>query len=248
MKRILPLTALVCALAAPTLAFSSTAVVDISPTRLDLDGKSSGVFRLRNQGSDEVRFEIFAFLWELDEGGEMQLSPTDEIAFFPSIFSIAPGATRKIRVGAGGPAGERERSYRLLIKQLSEQEGGANGTTIRVLTDFSVPVFVTHPSHRARPQFEVETIADGRLAFRLANRGSRSLQAASVEAEFADEAGETLQRVELPAWYVLAGTHRAFEVELSPKTCPRAKQLHLRARLAGDETHQERIDAPCAQD
>jgi len=224
-------------LAIPCLAGAApaTARVDVSPTRVDLDPRHrSALVDLRNNGDSVLRFEVSAHGWSLDEAGETTLTDSREIALFPSIVELAPGASRAIRIGIAQLPRAGESSYRILVRQLpplqSEREAGAG---IRVLTNFSIPVFASAGGGRAQPTLDAIALEGSQLTFTLRNTGDRSLRAVQVVARGVGPAGESLFENEAPGWYVLAHGARRFEVEVPRAACSRLRKILLEAQIAG---------------
>ena len=82
---------------------TSAATFRVSPVQVVFDGaRSSDLLTITNQSSEELRFQITAFTWDQKPSGEMELTPTNEIVFFPALLSVAPGQERKVRVGLSG--------------------------------------------------------------------------------------------------------------------------------------------------
>lgn len=135
--------------AVPSLAGANR--VEVSPTRIELQpSRGSALLQVKNFGAEELRFEILAFSWSQDGTNDMVLEETDDIVFFPAIFSVAPGGSRKIRIASQVPTVDVERAYRLVVKQLPDDVPDGS-VTVRILTEFSVPVFVNAPSMEATP-------------------------------------------------------------------------------------------------
>jgi hypothetical protein len=71
---------------------AEAALVAIDPVKVLLTGAApSRSISLRNNGSERVRFQMSAFTWQQSSGGEMQLAPTPDLVFFPSLLELAPG-------------------------------------------------------------------------------------------------------------------------------------------------------------
>ena len=70
----------------------------VTPIRVDFDrNTTSTVMTLVNESTEELRFQISVASWQQDKQGQMQLSPTDDIVFFPALLSLKAGEER----GAG---------------------------------------------------------------------------------------------------------------------------------------------------
>jgi len=72
----------------------------VTPIRVDFDrNTTSTVMTLVNESTEELRFQISVSSWLQNKQGQMQLSPTDDIVFFPALLSLKAGEERKVRVG-----------------------------------------------------------------------------------------------------------------------------------------------------
>src|SRR6266540_6776873 len=83
-------------LAGPRLAGASSFAVN--PTQIQLSAKvSSALLTVKNESDDSLRFQITAFAWAQNAKGEMQLTPTEDVVFFPALLTLAGKQERKIR-------------------------------------------------------------------------------------------------------------------------------------------------------
>jgi fimbrial chaperone protein len=193
------------------------AEVGISPVRLHLsDDKQSELIQLTNNGTELARFQISAHAWHQSDGGEMILKPTSDLVFFPSIFDIAVGKSRRVRVASALSRGPSERAYRLIIEELPQQ-AGARGV-IRVLTQLNVPVFVQTKAAEAKPALAT-SLTLGQLSVVLENRGSAYFKATTVRVIGRSKDGRVLLEQSLPAWYVLVGGRRIYTLTIPPESC-----------------------------
>lgn len=215
--------------------------VAIDPTRLHLSAKThSQSLALRNSGTEKARFQVSAFSWQQSPGGEMQLTPTEDILFFPSLLQIAPGETRKVRVATNVPPETIEKSYRLFVDELPPPNANTTGA-IRVLTRLGIPLFLqpTAPLSRAALNAEVKR---GHLLVALENRGNSFLFAQSVRVVGRDASGKVRLEQDLPAWYVLAHGRRAYDVALDETVCDQRAHGYVQQRRHGerDQAHHRR--------
>lgn len=204
-------------------------VVAIDPTRVHLSGKAhSQSLALRNSGSEKARFQVTAFSWQQSATGEMQLSPTEDILFFPSLLEIAPGETRKVRVATDVPPAALEKSYRLFVDELPPPNANNTGA-IRVLTRLGIPIFLQPNAPQPQPALSA-AVRHARLSVTLENRGNSYLFAQSVRVVGRDAAGNVKLEQDLPAWYVLARGRRAYDVPLEASVCRSLASLSISTR------------------
>src|SRR6185436_2063955 len=89
------------------------AAVSVSPVLVHLSAtQRSEVIEFTNAGQTPARFQAEVHAWHESAAGELTLSPTKDLLFFPSLFEIPPGETRRIRVASTVAPGPVERSYR----------------------------------------------------------------------------------------------------------------------------------------
>jgi fimbrial chaperone protein len=192
--------------------------LDVSPVRLHLsESHRSTVLSMRNRGSETVRYQISAEAWQQSESGEMVMTPTRDLVFFPSILEIAPGETRRIRVATTSGATGIERSYRLRAEPLPDGTSAQAGA-VRVLTRFSIPVFVQPRVLEPEAAASVR-VEGGRVIVSVTNPGNSYFVSHAVQVEGRSSSGATLVEEELPGWYVLAHGERVYEVPLTPAAC-----------------------------
>jgi fimbrial chaperone protein len=225
-RKLLVFSVSLAALLVATLA--SAALVAIDPVKVLLTGDNpSKSISLRNNGSERVRFQVSAFTWRQSLRGEMQLTPTPDLVFFPSLLELAPGETRRVRVTTTTQVSSTEQSYRLFADELpplAAQPGGA----IRVLTRFGLPVFLAPDAAKAAPALTLG-MNSGRLKITLENRGNAHFIAQSVRIVGRAADGSSLLQQDLPAWYMLAGGKREYDLPIAPDTCAKLSQVSANA-------------------
>src|SRR5438309_434670 len=93
--------AVACALVGLGVQTAHASQFEVTPVRIELSPRASSVLlALRNQSGDAIRFQVSAFAWSQDQAGKMQLAPTQDILFFPSLLTVQAGQLRNIRIGA----------------------------------------------------------------------------------------------------------------------------------------------------
>jgi fimbrial chaperone protein len=193
---------------------------------------------LRNDSAAAVRFQVRAFRWSNVGTEELSLEPTDDLLFFPTLLMLQPGESRLIRVGARVAAGPRERTYRLVLKELDSLAQGASGSGVRMALELSVPVFVQPRDLRVAADVPLPEIAGGTLALRLTNTGPLHLTPQRVEVRGLDRAGRVVWTRSFKPWYLLAGETRRYTTAIDPQDC---QQTVL---IATDVLFEELADRP----
>jgi len=207
----------------------------VNPTQVFLTAKSSSaLLALRNTSTESVRFQVDTFAWEQSPEGEMVLSPTEEIVAFPVLVTVAPGTQRNIRIGRITGIGDMEKTYRVFIEELPPQSKGQTGgkSQIQVLTKMGVPVFLPPQKPKVEARFEELAARQGMLTFKLRNLGTSHFIPQKVSVKGLGEKGETLFVAQPDGWYILAGGHRVFRLELPKQDCGKARSVTIEAKVA----------------
>lgn len=204
----------------------------VQPTRLDLARRGAPTeLTVSNRGHLAARFEAKVFLWKQDEHGAMQLEPTKEIVVYPTLFTIAPGAKRSVRVAATSGQAAAERSYRIFVEELPALRTTAQRdavTAVAVRTRIGVPIFVA-PS-RAEIRGVVESGASaGVVRVKLHNQGTVHVKVTGLRVIAKDSEGNVVFDQQQSSWYVLAGGIRRYELTMPAGACQRTSRLFIEA-------------------
>lgn len=202
----------------------------VTPVQVQLSGKSSTLLTLANETNEPLRFQISAFAWKQSPTGEIQLEPTEDISFFPALLTLGGGQERKVRVGSNVVAGDVEKTYRIFFEELPAAERpDKKSSEVRILTKMGIPIFVQPAKPVAEARIEDVKVEAGALQFRIANSGNAhfSIQRLSINGTTA--VGEQVLDRALDGWYVLAGGHRDYRVDLPAGVCPKLQSVKIRA-------------------
>jgi fimbrial chaperone protein len=217
----------------------------VTPTHVLFSPKTRSVMvTLRNHGTEAVRLQLNMFAWAQSPQGEMQLTPSEDLVFFPALLTLAAGEMRHIRVGPATPFAETEKTYRLFVEELPPLVTPTDAPTgIRVLTRMGIPIFL-QPAHVVQ-QGRIEDIAvrHGRLAFQVKNSGNVHFLERAVRVRGVGANDASLFDHQEAGWYVLAGTARTRELALPPEACAHIHTLAVEVRME-KATLQERLDVP----
>ena len=186
--------------------------VGISPLRVDFNAmKKSGVVRVFNTGDQDIQMQVEARDWVQAENGADQYDSTNEVLAVPPIFSLEPGETQIIRVGQlGGQQPDRERTYRLFLRELPRPQAMAEGGQLQMRLVISLPIFSAPTLVPADADLEmVETSREGdRLRARFRNPGNTHIRVQDLTA-FTME-GEEAQKLAAAAYVLPGATHDFF--------------------------------------
>lgn len=189
----------------------------VSPVQLYLkQGEASALVTIFNDADQPVRFQISASAWSQSEKGEIQLSPTEDILFFPKLLEIAPGSQKSVRVASTSKAGALEKTYRLFFDELPPAPVPGQGATVNVITKMGVPIFITPSGAAARIELD-GAVAGSTLNVTVRNSGASHATLQEVRVRGVDAAGRELFSERKDAWYLLAESIRRFEFSLGER-------------------------------
>jgi fimbrial chaperone protein len=207
----------------------------VTPIRADLDAKThTALFAVRNLSPEPVRVQVSVYEWTQDASGKMELTPTRELSYFPSLLTIEPGQSRNIRVGSTLMPGAREKAFRIIVEQLpvaAIASGKSAGLTM--LLRISIPIFIAPTTLTSQGQIEHLQVADGKVSFALRNTGTAHLLARQVRVEGKGADGEPLLDKSQSGSYVLEGGERQFSLDLPADLCRRMKKVSVAIRTEG---------------
>lgn len=221
-------------LAGPGARPAAAATFSVSPTQIALAGRTrSALLTIRNESTDTLRFQLSAFTWQQNPAGEMQLQATEQIVFFPALFTLAPGEERRIRIGSPAAAvTEREQTYRIFVEELPPVRAAGSGASgVRVLTKMGIPIFLRPAKEHASATLGAPQVRGRAVTFSLSNTGAVHFVPRRVVARFVDDSGSTVSELPLTGWYVLAGGRRDYEVSVPATACTRVSSVVIEAEL-----------------
>jgi fimbrial chaperone protein len=226
-KRALTAVVLGLVLQAGTLAASA---YKVTPVRVTFNGPSSTLLTLKNESDQPLRFQISSYVWAQDPKGGMQLTPTDDITFFPALLSLNPGEERKVRVATQVAAAGTEKTYRIFFEELPPLEKSeASGAQVRILTKMGIPIFLAPEKGTADASIENVQMQKGTLAFEVRNSGNVHFALDGVKLRGLGSNGESLFDRQVEGWYVLAGSVRSYSVEIPADSCSKLKKIVIEA-------------------
>ena len=226
----------------PQAGAASAATFTVDPTQIFLSGRSGSVLlTLRNESNETLQFQLSVFAWTQSPSGQMELEPTEDIVFFPTLLTLKPKETRRVRVGGATPPDVREKTYRIFVEELPPVDKDSS-SGVRVLTKMGIPIFV-------RPVKEVATATlnelrqqDGTLRFTLSNTGSVHVVPQSIKVRGLAGSNTAFDR-ELDGWYVLAGGRREFDTTVPKNACAQVTSIVVDIQFATGKL-QERLQTP----
>jgi fimbrial chaperone protein len=240
---------LICRLALVSALFAGRADASsftVNPTQIYFSGRTvSALLTLRNESTEPLRFQLSAFSWDQNEHGEMQLQPTEDVIFFPTLLTLGPKEERKVRVGTTTAFGPVERTYRIFVEELPSAEPSTQAG-VRVLTKMGIPVFLRPAKMVAEGGLQDLRVTDGTFSFKLRNSGNVHFVPQRVRVRALGPTNNLLFERELAGWYVLAGGTRIFDLELPKSDCSGISSLAVDVQIGGTALTDQIVAPPSA--
>jgi fimbrial chaperone protein len=215
------------------------------------DGATSTMAEIGNESDDPLRVQGQGFDWTQDASGKDTLNPSSEILIFPSILTIQPHTSRKVRIGTQGGYGASEKTFRVIFAEIPPDftpvDGG--GELVKVVAKVSVPLFVKPPGASGAIKIDSATVTKDKVHLVVRDTGTAHALVEKLRIEAMGDGGKALSSGEAAGWYVLPGQTHPFDVELAQAgvNCAKAKQLVVTAISRESGTSSSVIDNPaCA--
>ncbi|MDH3916881.1 MAG: fimbria/pilus periplasmic chaperone [Rhodospirillales bacterium] len=182
----------------------------VSPIRLDLRAEEPiSTVTVSNSADEPVLLHLSVQAWDHTTGNDRYLD-TRDLLLNPMIFELGPGQQQLVRIGLARPlSNERERAYRLFIREVPQQ---AHQKTRQITTvlNLSLPVFVA-PEQADAPLliWRLEQTSATRLALQVENRGNLHAVVSTIALQ--RQSGESLASIDR-RFYVLPGQARRWDV------------------------------------
>lgn len=224
---------------------AQAAGLNVSPTQVWLSPDASkALLTLRNEGQSEMRLQLVMNTWDEDARTGMKLGPTDAIVFFPAVLVLKPGETSSIRVGAAVPFGPLEQTFRLFVDELPPPATQQSRSEVRVLTRVGIPIFVAPQKALVDRQLSAVSVAERKASLDVQNTGNVHFRVESVKLEAKAQDGANVFERSVTGWYVLAGGHKRYSVEIPKEECARVRRIVMSVKTDRDEIFQQALDMP----
>jgi fimbrial chaperone protein len=222
---LIAIAVLVFGLSLPELGLGSS--FEVSPIRLSFQPtESSALMTVRNEGDEKLRLQISVMAWDQRKDGEMVLTPTDEIIFYPTLLTVDPGAQRNLRVGTKGNAVAKEQSYRIFVEELpSNVRLQVSG--VRIVTKMSIPIFIKPAKSEMRNVIDRIALRGSDVTFDVKNLGNVHIQPREVRVKGTSADGNVQLDRKIPGWYILAGGLREYRIDVPKGGCSKIKDLSI---------------------
>jgi fimbrial chaperone protein len=185
----------------------------VNPVRVDLAAERPyAVMRITNLADTPVTLQARAYIWTGDEANN-GLTATDAVILNPPLLSVAPGATRFVRLGLRTPnQGKAEATYRLILQEVPKTSDPTEGAAIHTILRISIPVFAAPKTPiAAKLDWSLHESGAGKFKLVATNSGTAHVQIRELSMAPAEKTVEP-KALTAPV-YVLPGQSRTWEVE-----------------------------------
>ncbi len=203
-------------------------VWQVIPIRLDLDQKSrSGVITVRNDSEERLTIHAEALEWLQDETGKDIYQPTKDLIFFPKILTINPKEERVVRAGIRIPEVNREKTFRLFLKEIPEEISEKSNAVI-IAIKFGAPVFSKPVVEEISGEIANIDLQKSQLNLRIHNTGNTHFRISTIEVAGHNENNPNLFFTEINGWYLLSGAERTYSAPIPEDICHKLKALDIK--------------------
>ena len=233
----------------------------VTPVRVFLGpNASSALLNVHNDSTEPIRFQITLRAWNQAADGDMQLSETNDLTFFPAMMELKPGEEKKVRVGSAFKAPvATERSYRIFFEELPPPQVAATsdakpaGAQVRVLTKMGVPIFVQPPTPIVKGALANVAAGNGTITFDVNNVGNSFFVVNGPTVTGLARTGSATFTKQQEGWYVLAGGTRHFKLDIPADACASTERIKIdvASSLADDKgnpnplSQEVAVTSPC---
>ena len=218
-----------------SLSFASA--LTVKPVKLVLPaGKRTEVLRVANEGDDKVTVQVEAMKWAQGEGGKDVYEATEDIVFFPKIFTVEKGKEVVLRIGLKErKATDKELSYRVFLQEIPIAKPGES--QVRLALRLSIPLFIQPAKEVKDWAIEKAELSGDMLLLEIKNGGNSHMTVGKIRAKGLDVSGQVIFQQEGSGWYVLPGVTRAFSLKLPGQECQKSSAIMI--SVEGGESKKE---------
>jgi fimbrial chaperone protein len=167
---------------------AKAASLQITPILVEMfGGARTSTIQIDNKGGGASTMQVRAFSWSQGPEDDV-LTPTEDLAVSPPIFSIPEGGSQIVRLVLRAAPTATEQAFRVMLDEIPAP---AQGTAVVVALRVSLPVFVVPPT--AGPpvlKWRLEVGAGGRPRVTASNSGGRYVRVVELKVSLPD--GRTL--------------------------------------------------------
>jgi len=198
----------------------------VEPIRVELlPGARSQLLEVTSHADTTLRIQVQAFAWVQKTDGQPSLTPTKAVTVFPSLLTLKPRQSRKVRVAIKTKAGQKELTYRLIVAELPGKPGPKS---LNFLVRMSVPIYQKPAVDRPAGLIAAAALTAGALGFEVKNTGNVHFLG-DLWAQGRDKKGVVVFEKGITGQVVLEGVGRRYSIPVPPKLCPQIHTVTIKA-------------------
>ncbi len=205
---------------------TQAAELDVNPVRIFFTpGQSASSFSVTNLSNKVVNLKVSVSSWAQDEKGKSIYMPTSDLKISPKIFSILGKKKQVIRIASRIPAGTQEKTYRIYMKEIPDQENKKQPAQYERNSFFQIgiPIFVEPLIPEPIGSITNIQLMHSKLSFNVSNSGNNHFILLGIIIAGMDSTGETVYKYEYAGNYILEGSSYPLIAKIKKNIC---KQLN----------------------
>lgn len=185
----------------------------ISPIRIKMSAqdKSSSI-TVFNEDKVSLNFQVKAMEWTQQENGKDVYVDSEDIIFFPKVFTLEAGKERLIRIGLKAPTPVKEKTYRLFVEEIPSQQN-KEGVAVQIALRFGIPIFVKPLKEDTKWEITKKMVSNSIFHLQMENKSNHHLQVHYIRIKGYAGEKEVFSN-DIKGWYVLSGSKRLFSGKL----------------------------------
>jgi fimbrial chaperone protein len=201
---------------------------NVLPVKVHLskDHKTENL-KVKNESTDKVTLQVSAFEWSQDETGKDTYRPTEELVYFPRIFTLEGNEERLLKLGYQKSFPPSEKSFRIYLEELPEPQKGQEPPTLKVTLKMGIPVFISPLRPHKEGRIEKTSISKGMVTVLIRNTGNAHLFTKNIKITGVDSSGNDILTASRTGWYVLSGKTKSFPLELPKDKCKALGRIRI---------------------
>jgi fimbrial chaperone protein len=199
---------------------------DIVPVRIIFDSnKKVEDLKIKNETSEKVTIQLKAYEWLQDEMGKDTYSSTEDLVYFPRVFTLEGNEERRIKIGYNKKPSNVEKTFRLFLEELP-QAVTSSTPQLRVAVKMGVPIFVI-PVNKTKEAGAIEKaeLLNGKVHLLIKNKSNVHFIVKTVKVLGMDSSGNTVLTLKKNGWYLLANGSASYSLDIPEDICQRLKEI-----------------------
>lgn len=221
-------------------ATAMAGLFNISPIRLDLgrQNRTDSITIGNNESERKIEMQAKLFRWTQDAAGNDVYVESNDLIFFPRIFTVEMQDQRIIRVGLKAPVAAAEEAYRLFVEEIPPPpDPGRKGAQVQFVLRFGVPIFVRPDDEHLAGVIDGLEAAPTSATILVRNTGNQNFQIRSLSVK--SPAGYDKVIV---GGYVLAGATKRITASFPADLCRSLGKLEIVMKTDGIGTLERAFD------